>query len=80
MTATRDERAAPTSDDRVRVRQFNADRHDQSLGLDDALAAKPTERQLVWIDIADEIDPAQVLSARPLITIRGGRVTHRDGL
>jgi magnesium transporter len=57
MTATRDEREAPPSNGRVRVRQFDADRHDQSLDLDDALTSKPTERQLLWIDITDEIDP-----------------------
>jgi len=57
MTATRDEREAPPSNGRVRVRQFDADRHDQSLDLDNALTSKPTERQLLWIDITDEIDP-----------------------
>ena len=60
MAATKEPAAAAQGDDRVRVRQFDADRHDQTLGLEDALASKPTERQLVWIDIADEIDPAQV--------------------
>jgi Mg2+ and Co2+ transporter CorA len=56
MTATRDERATTPSDGRVRVRQFDADRHDQSLELEDALGSRPTERQLLWIDIAEDID------------------------
>ena len=55
MTATQE---APAQES-VRVRQFDADRHDQSLGLDEALESKPTERQLLWIDIAEEIDAAQ---------------------
>ena len=59
MTATRDEREAPPSNGRIRVRQFDADRRDQSLDIDEALASKPTERQLLWIDITDEIDPDQ---------------------
>src|SRR5215207_4476510 len=52
MTAT--EEAPPQGS--VRVRQFDADRHDQSLALDDALEAKPTERQLLWIDISEDLD------------------------
>jgi len=60
MAATKDPAADAPSNGRVRVRQFDADRHDQSLGIEDALAAQPTERQLLWIDIADEIDPEHV--------------------
>ena len=56
MTATKEPAGAAPDNGRVRVRQFDADRHDQSLGFDDALASKPTERQLLWIDIAEEID------------------------
>ncbi len=40
--------------ERVHVRRFDADRQDEVLGLDAALAAHPTARQLLWIDIADE--------------------------
>ena len=56
MAATKDAPAAAPSNGRVRVRQFDADRHDQSLEFDDALASKPTERQLLWIDIAEQFD------------------------
>ena len=48
------------SPDGVHVRQFDADRHDQTLSLDDALATRPTERQLLWIDIADGLDPSSI--------------------
>jgi magnesium transporter len=39
-------------DARVRVRRFDADRKDQVLELDDALDRRPSERQLLWIDIS----------------------------
>ena len=35
----------------MRVRRFDADRTDEVLELDDALATPPSERQLLWIDI-----------------------------
>jgi Mg2+ and Co2+ transporter CorA len=37
---------------RIRARRFDADRHDEVLELDEAIATKPSERQLLWIDIA----------------------------
>jgi Mg2+ and Co2+ transporter CorA len=55
MTATQETPAQGS----IRVRQFDADRHDQSLALDDALEAKPTERQLLWIDISEDLDSGQ---------------------
>ncbi len=36
----------------MRARRFDADRHDEVVDLDDALATEPSERQLLWIDIA----------------------------
>ena len=36
---------------RVRARRFDADRTDEVLELDEALATSPSERQLLWIDI-----------------------------
>jgi magnesium transporter len=60
MTATQDEQATAPSNGPVRVRQFDADRHDQLLEFDDALASKPTERQLLWIDIAEQLDKEQI--------------------
>ena len=60
MSATQDPARTTSSNGRVRVRQFDADRRDQSLDIEDALATQPTERQILWIDIADDIEPAQV--------------------
>ena len=37
---------------RIRARRFDADRNDEVLELDEALAKTPSERQLLWIDIA----------------------------
>lgn len=48
MTAAREQ---------FRVRRFDADREDREIGLDDALRARPTKRQLLWIDAVGEIDP-----------------------
>ena len=59
MTATQEPTSKAPAQENVRVRQFDADRHDQSLGLDDALEAKPTERQLLWIDISEDLDAEQ---------------------
>ena len=42
--------------DRVRVRRFDADRKDQVTTLDKALSRKPSERQLLWIDIAGDLE------------------------
>jgi Mg2+ and Co2+ transporter CorA len=56
MTATKERPVQAPARDNVRVRQFDADRHDQSLDIDDALSAKPTERQLLWIDVAEELE------------------------
>ena len=60
MTATQDPAAAASADGRVRARKFDADRRDQSLALEDALASRPTERQLLWIDIAEDLDRDEV--------------------
>jgi Mg2+ and Co2+ transporter CorA len=58
MTATLDERETTRSNGRVRVRQFDADRNDQVLDLEDALGSKPTDRQLLWIDLSEDLDSA----------------------
>lgn len=59
MTATQKTQntaARAPANGRVRVRQFDADRNDQSLEFSDALSTQPTEQQLLWIDLADELD------------------------
>ena len=46
-----DKKAATNDGSRIRVRRFDADRHDEVLDLDAALTSTPSERQLLWIDI-----------------------------
>jgi Mg2+ and Co2+ transporter CorA len=41
----------------VRIRMFDADRTDRVLDLAAALKTKPSERQLLWIDVLGELDP-----------------------
>jgi Mg2+ and Co2+ transporter CorA len=50
----------------VRIRLFDADRTDRVLDLDAAMKAKPSERQLLWIDVPGELDPetARAVMAR----------------
>jgi Mg2+ and Co2+ transporter CorA len=48
------------SDSPIHVRLFDADRDDRVLSLEDALALEPTERQLVWVDIGDDRNKADV--------------------
>jgi magnesium transporter len=43
----------------VRIRLFDADRTDRTLSLEEALEAKPSARQLLWIDVAGEAAPAE---------------------
>jgi magnesium transporter len=40
----------------VRVREFDADRRDRELSLADAVASKPSDRQVLWIDLPDGVD------------------------
>jgi Mg2+ and Co2+ transporter CorA len=44
----------------LRVRRFDADRPDRDISLKQALAAAPGSRQLLWIDLRDGIDPADM--------------------
>jgi Mg2+ and Co2+ transporter CorA len=53
--------AKPKSDGRVnppavRIRMFDADRTDRALDLETALKTKPSERQLLWIDVPGELE------------------------
>jgi magnesium transporter len=43
----------------VRVRLFDSDRTDRSLSFKEALKAKVSGRQLLWVDLAGETDPEQ---------------------
>ena len=45
--------------DGVRIRLFDADRTDRSLTFEEALGARASERQLLWIDVEGELPDAQ---------------------
>jgi magnesium transporter len=49
-----------TADERVRIRLFDADRTDVVLSLDQALASRPTDRQLLWVDIVGDLESGEV--------------------
>jgi Mg2+ and Co2+ transporter CorA len=49
----------PDREDGLLIRLFDADRTDRILAFDDALKAKPSERQLLWIDIDGDIESEQ---------------------
>jgi Mg2+ and Co2+ transporter CorA len=45
----------PGREDGLRIRLFDADRTDRILTFDEALAAKPSARQLLWVDVEGEL-------------------------
>lgn len=57
---------APGPGDRVRARMFDSDRRDELLSWDDIFRRRPTDRQLLWIDIAGDLsaDDASRLAER----------------
>jgi Mg2+ and Co2+ transporter CorA len=57
---TRSGGPSDADDDRLRVRRFDADRRDRQISLRQALASSPSERQLLWIDVAGDIDRGQL--------------------
>jgi magnesium transporter len=52
VTRARDDSPAPDDGAHVRARRFDADRSDEVVEFDAALAEPPSERQLLWIDVA----------------------------
>jgi magnesium transporter len=63
------EREAPSPgrrDEGVRARRFDADRTDVELSFDQAMTSRPTDRQLLWIDIVRDLesDEADKLARR----------------
>jgi len=48
-------RHAGAAAEHYRVRRFDADRTDEGLSFEEAIASKPSGRQLLWIDIAGEL-------------------------
>ena len=57
MASKRSPRAdgAPDPDSGFQIRLFDADRTDKSLSFDDAIRAKASSRQLLWIDVEGEL-------------------------
>ena len=57
---------AGEGDQRFSARWFDADRTDRALGFDEALAADPTRRHLLWIDVSGVLreDEATALAER----------------
>lgn len=45
---------------RLRVRRFDADRRDRKISLAEALESSPSHRQLLWIDVAGDIDAGEL--------------------
>jgi magnesium transporter len=50
------ERSKAGSEDGLRARLFDSDRTDRLLGFDDALKARISARQLLWIDVEGDFD------------------------
>lgn len=50
---------ADAAENGVRIRLFDADRKDRSLSFDDALRAKVSARQLMWIDVEGSLTDEQ---------------------
>jgi magnesium transporter len=61
--STRRRRSASDGPDappeRFRIRRFDADRTDEKLTFEEAVLLEPTGRQLLWIDIAGDLSPAE---------------------
>ena len=71
-----DERGEQVNGARVRARRFDADRTDEVLELDEALATPPSERQLLWIDITGPMPEGLVARLTEAFTPRRH---HRRG-
>ena len=54
-----EEHRTVAASEHVRVRLFDADRTDEELTFEEAVASKPTKRQLLWIDIAGDLSPGK---------------------
>lgn len=53
-------RSNGASSDRFRVRRFDADRKDRELTFDSAISTKPSERQLLWIDVVGDLEADEI--------------------
>jgi magnesium transporter len=61
-----DSRRTDNSDERFRVRRFDADRTDVALSFEEGIKSRLSNRQLLWIDIDGDVkaDEAKVIAVR----------------
>jgi magnesium transporter len=55
---------------RVRARLFDADRPDERLDADLAFESKPTDRQVLWIDLTGNLEPDEAERLAPLLELQ----------
>ena len=63
-------RMTSTAGARVRARLFDADRPDERLEPEHAFGSKPTERQLLWIDLTGDVERDVAAKLAPLLELR----------
>jgi len=63
----------------VRARRFDADRHDEVVELDAALATAPSERQLLWIDVEGPMPEGLVARLTEAFGLDEGTARALDG-
>src|SRR5689334_25088331 len=61
---------------RVRARLFDADERDERLEPEQAFATKPTDRQLLWIDLTGDVPRDVALRLAPLIDLQPRTLRH----
>lgn len=57
-------------DSRVRARLFDADKPDERLDPDQAFATRPADNQLLWIDLAGEVDRDLARQLAPVLDLQ----------
>ena len=55
---------------RVRARLFDADQRDARLDADQAFETRPTDRQVLWIDVLGDVEAADVERLAPLLELQ----------
>ena len=79
VTRARDDSPAPDDGAHVRARRFDADRSDEVVELDDALGAPPSERQLLWVDIAGPMPEGLVARLTEVFQLDDAAATALEG-
>lgn len=81
MPATHEPRTGTTNDNAIHARLFDADRTDETLSLDDAIARRVGKTQLLWIDVEGAMpeSSADQLAKRLDLSSRVRRVLTEAG-